>query len=183
MKNTLKTVSIMAFVGIVSSTAFGMGGYKKVNHHWRKKASSSAHAVHLKGVVTDNKAAAYLENRLALELIKFARINGVRVEDTMLRNGETYLHIAAKFGDEDIVRSFLIAGARVNAVDHNGQTPLHIAAKKGSVEIVKVLLMAGADLNIFDLGGHTSLQLAQINNQQLVVDAILSWERIKNFRI
>jgi uncharacterized protein len=42
--------------------------------------------------------------------------------------GETPLHRAAAFGDEDTIKLLLDAGARVDAVDANGETPLSWAS-------------------------------------------------------
>ena len=42
--------------------------------------------------------------------------------------GETPLHRAAAFGDEEVVQLLLDAGAKVDAVDMNGETPLSWAS-------------------------------------------------------
>gem|GEM_PF-1314161 len=73
----------------------------------------------------------------------------------------TQLHIAALWGDVEIVEVLLKRGADPNVKDDNGQTPLHIAAQEGHVDVVRVLLERGADPRIADNGGHIPLDYAK----------------------
>lgn len=50
------------------------------------------------------------------------------------------LHLAAVSGNEMLVRSLILAGARVNDTDANRNTALHTAAKAGHASIISALL-------------------------------------------
>ena len=53
--------------------------------------------------------------------------------------------LAAKKGNEDIVKTLIKSGANVNLSDNEGWTPLIAAAYKGHTSIVKLLLASGAN--------------------------------------
>lgn len=50
------------------------------------------------------------------------------------------LHLAAMSGNEMLVRSLILAGARVNDTDANRNTALHAAAKSGHAAVVSAFL-------------------------------------------
>ncbi len=73
----------------------------------------------------------------------------------------TGLHLAAKRGQESIVKFLLASGAEVNAKNNDGETPLHNAAREvhaRSEELVRCLLASGADVNAKDNKGRTPLR-------------------------
>ncbi|MBP7709587.1 MAG: ankyrin repeat domain-containing protein [Rickettsiales bacterium] len=60
------------------------------------------------------------------------------------------LHLAAKFGDELVVKKILNEAKNdqyVNVKNDDGFTPLHFAATNGSIAVDQVLIAAGADVN------------------------------------
>ncbi|MEM6332225.1 MAG: ankyrin repeat domain-containing protein [Planctomycetota bacterium] len=62
--------------------------------------------------------------------------------------GATPLHLAAKQGDDPIVRRLLDAKAAVDAKDHDGWTPLAMAAVAGHDQVVATLLRRGAAADV-----------------------------------
>jgi hypothetical protein len=85
----------------------------------------------------------------------------------------TQLHIAAVWGDVEIVELLLKRGADPNVKDDNGQTPLHIAALWGHVDVVRVLLEHRADPNAKDNDGKTPLHYAAEKGHVDVVRVLL----------
>ena len=72
--------------------------------------------------------------------------------------GESYLHLACKYGLIDVVEALLHHGADANLqIDCTGDTPLHMAK---NANVVKTLLRYGANLSIQDCFGSTPLHLA-----------------------
>ncbi|KAL6893648.1 hypothetical protein ACP4OV_007746 [Aristida adscensionis] len=61
-------------------------------------------------------------------------------------SGSVALHLAAKNGNEELIRLLLSRGARVDVAVSHG-TPLHIAASYGNTGAVKILLEHHADPN------------------------------------
>ena len=59
------------------------------------------------------------------------------------RNNETAVHIAARSGCLECVKSLVEAGADVNAKTKDGKTPLHLAKLKGQREIADYLVSHG----------------------------------------
>lgn len=72
----------------------------------------------------------------------------------------TLLHLAAPFGDSEVVRMLLDARADTRAADSDGATALHLAARYGHADVVRVLLGARADIKAADSDGATALHLA-----------------------
>jgi hypothetical protein len=77
--------------------------------------------------------------------------------------GQTALHVACLWGNIDVAKVLVKAGAKVNAVNgFSGAAPLHCAAtendrgnKEGRKECIKLLMTAGADPNLRDMRGET----------------------------
>ncbi|KAH7072874.1 hypothetical protein BKA63DRAFT_544167, partial [Paraphoma chrysanthemicola] len=68
-------------------------------------------------------------------------------------NGETPLLLAARNGDEDIIKLLLNAKVDVNAKNNSGETPLSLATREGDEDVIKLLLDAKVDVNAKDRNG------------------------------
>ena len=89
-------------------------------------------------------------------------------------DGWTPLHLAAFFGQLEVARVLLDAGASVAAVSQNGlaNTPLHAAAAGKHEDLALLLLLRGADPDLEDAGGFTGGQIAAENGLHRVVAEI-----------
>lgn len=65
---------------------------------------------------------------------------GADVSIAEQRHGLTPLHVAAAYGDQDMIRLLLSAGADPNAADHTGATAAATAAAEGNQEAADLLL-------------------------------------------
>jgi ankyrin repeat protein len=87
----------------------------------------------------------------------------------------TPLHVAASWGEVEITRMLIDAGANVNLQDKWGKTSLHWAAFYGQVEIVRMLIGAGANVNLQTNGGWTPLHWAarrgEVEIARMLIDA------------
>lgn len=63
---------------------------------------------------------------------------------------ETALHIAARAGFENTVKTLVSIGADMNQRNNARQTPLHLAAINGQLSVVKCLVMNKANVNAKD---------------------------------
>lgn len=90
-------------------------------------------------------------------------------------DGNTALHIAAKYGRCEILRLLLDAGADVNVVARkSGFTPLHLACQNQRVAVVRELIKCGGcKLDVKDNEGNTPLYYACITDQIRVVEVLL----------
>ena len=74
------------------------------------------------------------------ELLERVNVNLQNKYSSRLYNyGRTALMIVSYWGNEDIVKLLLKAGANVNLQDIYGETPLCKASEKGHIPIVKLL--------------------------------------------
>jgi ankyrin repeat protein len=102
----------------------------------------------------------------------------------ILTQSSTALHVAAFYGNKDIIKFLLDKDANVNIDNRMGFTPLHLAisllpsknaaySQKNSVVIAKLLLAAGADINAKANMGDTPLHRAVTSNQVDVVQLLI----------
>lgn len=73
---------------------------------------------------------------------------------------ETPLHLAARFGREDLAGPLIDAGADLEAQSELGDRPLHLSASYGHPAVAKLLLARGAAVEARDRGGKTPLHAA-----------------------
>jgi ankyrin repeat protein len=83
------------------------------------------------------------------------------------------IHLAARKGDLDRVKSFIEKGTNVNETDSYGATPLHYAAMGGSKEVVEFLIARGAYVNVKKKSGDTPLHGAAISGRKDVVELLI----------
>ena len=88
--------------------------------------------------------------------------------------GRTALHIAAEYGQLEVVKLLFQAGADKDAFDSAGSTALHMAAEFGNLDVVKLLLEAGCEKDVAEqIEGLTALHLAVQNGHSEVVKLLL----------
>ena len=85
--------------------------------------------------------------------------------------GRTQLHLAARRGDLENVKSLISKGANVNARDEYGDTPL---LDTKNVEVVKYLVSQGANVNTSNKNGFTLLHTAAYEGDVDVVKFLIS---------
>lgn len=101
-------------------------------------------------------------------LITATRVGNELAVEALLQNGAsphvreadsqwTPLHCAAMYGDVDIVRRLIDAGANVDSASALGETALHVATASANVAVVDTLLRAGADANASSDKGYRPL--------------------------
>jgi len=73
---------------------------------------------------------------------------------------ETLLHVAAKWGREDLADLLTAGGADVEAQNEIDERPLHVAAQHGRPTVVKLLVARGADVGASSWRVHTPLHAA-----------------------
>ena len=77
-------------------------------------------------------------------------------------DGWTPLHLAAFFGQHEVVQWLLNHGAAVDAQSRNSlrNTALHAALAGGHSDVALLLIDRGSPLDVPDAGGHTPLHIA-----------------------
>lgn len=95
-----------------------------------------------------------------VELDRWIRENPDELDRLFGASCTTILHLAARFGREDLVLLLVDGGARLAARDEDGATALHLAARHGEAGVARVLLTAGADADATTELGRTPLHEA-----------------------
>ena len=117
-----------------------------------KKPASSGNLDYIKNIISENPG----------------RINA---KD---KDGNSFLHLAVRAGNADIVKFLVSKGADVNIKDNYDQTPLQIAAHSDNAEVVIQLVSSGAEINIKNSLGKTPLHYAVYYEQLQIVKYLIS---------
>ncbi|KAJ8978783.1 hypothetical protein NQ317_015507 [Molorchus minor] len=94
-----------------------------------------------------------------------------RVQDPMLTPP---IHLAAQYGNETLVRSLILAGARVDDRDAHKRTALHVASEAGNAPVVSALLQNNADYDAIDAENDNALHIAVREGHLNVVRTLLT---------
>ena len=92
---------------------------------------------------------------------------------SMNRKGNTGLHLSARCGYDNVLRTILAHGIDVNLRGYRQRTALMWAAVRGHLTSLQILLDNGADLHIKNKG-WTSLMYAAENNHPEIVAELLA---------
>ncbi len=118
------------------------------------------------GAKLDVFSASALGDQVVLQTAIAANRSALRDE----RSGLSLLHIAAAWGQKQIVLLLLGEGLDVNLKDKESNgTPLDMAAKFGHSDVVKLLLQKGASVGAPLVDGRTALHLAAEEGHEKVV--------------
>ena len=85
----------------------------------------------------------------------------------------TPLHLAALYGQIDVVRFLLEKSAKIEATDADEKTPLHLAVVGARKDVVQVLLQKNAEIEAKSSSGQTPLFLAKENDHVEVAQLLL----------
>ena len=111
-------------------------------------------------------------NPLIIGIFYAAKHNNIEILQSVLRDnqnrhinaqgskGETALHFAAYYDNEEAVRILLANGANPNIPDNNGDTALHFAASTGNLAITTMLIEYEANVYIINNIGQTAQDTA-----------------------
>ena len=99
---------------------------------------------------------------------------GASLEAAITLHNLTPLHLAARHGHAEVIKTLLANKASIIARDKDGLTPLLIAAKYSRTSVLSLLLNAYADCNAIDNDESTALIFACKSGSYKVVRILLS---------
>lgn len=88
-------------------------------------------------------------------------------------HGNTALHVAVIFGQEEVVKTLLENNANIDATNADGNTPLHLAVEWRREAILKVLIDAECDTGVQNSKNYTALSVAAYLGFEEMVAGIL----------
>jgi ankyrin repeat protein len=88
-------------------------------------------------------------------------------------SGGTALVLAARAGQDDLVREMLKRGAEIDRIGEDGFTSLGAAAFAGRRSTVRLLVLAGAEVERWGATGQSALHLACLAGQMDVLEELL----------
>ncbi|WP_349967748.1 ankyrin repeat domain-containing protein [Wolbachia endosymbiont of Armadillidium arcangelii] len=107
------------------------------------------------------------------KLIKFL-LNELKFNINIINEeGNTPLHVAARYGRLDAVKGLLSRRANIDARNNVNNTPLHIAARYGQLDVVRELLDKKAKIYTGNKAGNAPLHVAARYGQLDVVKELL----------
>lgn len=116
-----------------------------------------------------------------LELMQLFLDYGADI-NSLNRNGETPLAIAAFRGNKSAFDFLIKKGAKVNLQEELQWSPLHYAAFNGHIELAKELVQKyNADINARSPNGSTPLMFAVYENQTQMAEELLNLGADKNY--
>ncbi|HEX8040072.1 MAG TPA: ankyrin repeat domain-containing protein [Chryseosolibacter sp.] len=85
--------------------------------------------------------------------------------------GWTPLHLAAHYGQPEIVKLLLAKGAGLDAFASNaiGNTPVMAAIAGRNLEVIRLLVSAGANLLLKDKNGYNALDAAGASKDERII--------------
>ncbi|KAL1855401.1 Glycerophosphocholine phosphodiesterase [Paecilomyces lecythidis] len=130
------------------------------------KGSSEEKAAIRKHVSKSSAVLALATKANFVDIVKLLVDAGVDI-NYQDEQGETALHIAARFGHDECAKILLKGSnnqkANTELAEHTySWTPLFIACVDGSLSVVELLIEAGADLERFDSSGWTAKEHAAL---------------------
>lgn len=114
--------------------------------------------------------------RLHLSSTAKALIDTDVILDTQNSDGDSALHFACMYREEEVLQQLLYAGADANKKNMKGETPLHVAVIHRLPGAVETLLSANADVAAKDHLGNTPLHYATVVNSENILELLLMSE-------
>ncbi|XP_029288904.1 ankyrin repeat domain-containing protein 27 isoform X2 [Cottoperca gobio] len=90
--------------------------------------------------------------------------------------GYTPLHVAAIYGQAQLIDLLVCKGAPVNATDYHALAPLHLACQRGYQGVTLLLLHYQANTDAQDNNGNTPLHLACMYGHEDCVKALVYYD-------
>lgn len=90
--------------------------------------------------------------------------------------GYTPLHVAALYGQSQLIDLLVCKGAPVNATDYHALTPLHLACQRGYQGVTLLLLHYKANADAQDNNGNAPLHLACMYGHEDCVKALVYYD-------
>jgi ankyrin repeat protein/serine/threonine protein kinase len=131
--------------------------------------------------------AAIYNDKITVEALVQKKADLIREEDD---EGQVALHLAAGYGNDEVVQFLLNASERgtdpqynINPRDIWGQTPLHLAAKNGHEKVFEALLNKGADIQVADKDGRRAFHYAALSKNKQVIEIIMKKKPSFDFQV
>ncbi|KAK0390548.1 hypothetical protein NLU13_0052 [Sarocladium strictum] len=112
----------------------------------------------------------------ALEILLEARASGPGAADIKLSaNGTSVLHCINTDTSLAMVKSLVVAGAEIEALNNANHSPLIIAMEAGNIEVSEYLITKGANVNHHTPGFRTPLHIACENAEYKLFKALIDY--------
>lgn len=113
------------------------------------------------------------EHNAVSSISQMLSINGINRRIVTKPDGNSPLHIAAFYGNEEAFSTLITSNSEdKNATNSANQTPLHLAAENGHATTVQALMDAGLDPNAIDSSGRSPRESAHGCYKQNIISSL-----------
>lgn len=112
--------------------------------------------------------------KISIEELKNALKDIKDINQKNKRNGDTLLHIACRFGRNDLLETLIdIYNANPEIANNDGKRPLHEASQNNNLDCVEYLLSRGVCVDSLKRADWTSLMLASVKSSLKLINALV----------
>jgi ankyrin repeat protein len=157
--------------------AISLKRYEIIEHLLKNLADPNVYHPH--GLAPIHTATS-LKDKKSLNLLFLAGANPHAKVRSILHNGWTCIHSAARDGDIGLAKMLLYYGADINSATPSGETPLFLSTHAKKIKMLTFLINNGANICHKDIKGKNVGDIAKQYGLELTLNKLIAKKFIKS---